>query len=202
MIYLDPKKLESRGIAPTDVVRALDEGNFIASPGSVYIGDNQIALDSNVLLAEVADFNDLPIRIGPDVQVLLKDIGHAEDAYYIQKSRVRVNGRRQVFVPVYRQSGASSLSVAEGVTTELPKIQKAETPEGTKLEFVMDQTESVRKAIDSLIHEGVIGDSGGGYDPALPRRLEDDDHRGDRAPAGGVVRDRRPVVERQHPSMS
>ena len=56
MIYLDPKKLESRGIAPTDVVRALDEGNFIASPGSVYIGDNQIALDSNVLLAEVADF--------------------------------------------------------------------------------------------------------------------------------------------------
>jgi multidrug efflux pump subunit AcrB len=157
MIYLDPKKMEIRGLAPTDVVRALDEGNFIASPGSVYIGDDQIALDTNVLLAEVEDFNDLPVRIGRDEQILLRDIGHAEDAYYIQKSRVRINGRRQVYVPVYRQQGASSLAVAGGVINELPKIEKTETPAGTKLEFVMDQTTAVRKAIDSLIHEGVIG---------------------------------------------
>src|SRR5262245_8760244 len=157
MIYLDPKKMEARGLAPTDVVRALDEGNFIASPGSVYVGNDQIALDTNVLLSEVEDFNDLPIKIGPDTQILLKDIGRAEDSYNIQKSRVRVNGRRQVYVPVYRQQGASSLAVAEGVKAELPKIEKFDVPEGTKLDFVMDQTTAVRKAIDSLIHEGVIG---------------------------------------------
>src|SRR5262245_11597083 len=157
MIYLDPKKMEARGLAPTDVVRALDEGNFIASPGSVYVGNDQIALDTNVLLSEVEDFNDLPIKIGPDTQILLKDIGRAEDSYNIQKSRVRVNGHRQVFVPVYRQQGASSLAVAEGVRRELPKIEKFDVPEGTKLDFVMDQTTAVRKAIDSLIHEGVIG---------------------------------------------
>ncbi|HEX3147753.1 MAG TPA: efflux RND transporter permease subunit [Gemmataceae bacterium] len=157
MIYLEPKKMEIRGLAPTDVVRALDEGNFIASPGSVYIGDDQIALDTNVLLPEVDDFNELPIRFGRDEQVLLRDIGHAEDAYYIQKSRVRINGRRQVYVPVYRQQKASSLAVAEGVQKELPIIEKTELPEGSKLEFVMDQTIAVRKAIDSLIHEGVIG---------------------------------------------
>jgi multidrug efflux pump subunit AcrB len=157
MIYLYPKELESRGLAPTDVVRALDEGNFIASPGSVYVGDNQIALDTNVLLSDVEDFNDLPIKIGPDVQIRLRDIGRAEDAYNIQKSRVRVNGRRQVYVPVYRQQGASSLAVAEGVQAELPKIEKFDVPEGTKLDFVMDQTTAVRKAIDSLIEEGIVG---------------------------------------------
>src|SRR5262249_20883071 len=157
MIYLDPKKMEARGLAPTDVVYALNEGNFITSPGSVYVGDDQIALDTNVMLSDVADFNDLPIRIGPDQQVLLKDIGHAEDAYNIQKSRVRVNGRRQVFVPVYRQAGASSLAVSEGVKAELPKFEKVDLPQGTKLAFVIDQTESVKKAINSLIHEGVIG---------------------------------------------
>src|SRR5262249_39053037 len=40
---------------------------------------------------------------------------------------------------------------------ELPKIEKADLPPATKLDFVIDQTESVRKAINSLIHEGVIG---------------------------------------------
>jgi multidrug efflux pump subunit AcrB len=157
MIYLDPEKMESRGLSPTDVVRALDEGNFIASPGSVYVGDSQIALDTNVLLSEVEDFGDLPIKIGPDTQIRLRDIGRAEDSYNIQKSRVRVNGRRQVYVPVYRQQGASSLAVAGGVHDELPRMEKADVPEGTKLEFVMDQTTAVRKAIDSLIDEGVVG---------------------------------------------
>jgi len=157
MIYLDPEKMEARGLSPTDVVRALDEGNFIASPGSVYVGDSQIALDTNVLLSEVEDFGDLPIKIGPDTQIRLRDIGRAEDSYNIQKSRVRVNGRRQVYVPVYRQQGASSLAVAGGVHDELPRMEKSDVPEGTKLEFVMDQTTAVRKAIDSLVEEGVVG---------------------------------------------
>src|SRR4051812_25799513 len=157
MVYLDPKKMEARGLSPTDVVRALEEGNFIASPGSVYVGESQIALDTNVLLAEVEDFNDLPIKIGPDTQIRLRDIGRAEDSYNIQKSRVRVNGRRQVYVPVYRQQGASSLAVAGGVHDGLPRMEKSDVPEGTKLEFVMDQTTAVRKAIDSLIEEGIVG---------------------------------------------
>ena len=59
------------------------------------------------------DLNDLPIRFEPGRQILLRDIGHAEDDAVIQKSRVRVNGRQQVFVPIYRQAGASSLAVAE-----------------------------------------------------------------------------------------
>src|SRR5262245_14588113 len=156
MVYLDPKKLEARGLAPVDVVRALDEGNFMATPGTAYFGDDQVALDTNVMIRDVEDFNEMPIRISPTQQVLLRDVGHAEDSNVIQKSRVRVNGRQQVYIPVYRQGGASSLAVTEGLQQELPTIQQ-ETPAGTKLDFVMDQTVSVRKAIDTLIHEGAVG---------------------------------------------
>jgi multidrug efflux pump subunit AcrB len=155
MIYLDPQKLEAYGLVPVDVVKALDEGNFMATPGSAYFGNDQVALDTNVMFGEVEEFNDLPLRFG-DSQIYLRDVGQAVDASVIQKSRVRINGRRQVYVPVYRQAGASSLAVAEGTKTELTEIEK-ELPEGSKLDFVIDQTESVKKAIDSLIHEGIIG---------------------------------------------
>ena len=155
MIYLDPQRLESYGLSPVDVVKALDEGNFMATPGSAYFGDDQVALDTNVMFREVEDFNDLPIRFG-DNQIYLRDVGTPVDASVIQKSRVRINGRRQVYVPVYRQAGASSLAVAEGTKAELAAIEK-ELPEGSKLDFVIDQTESVKKAIDSLVHEGIIG---------------------------------------------
>jgi multidrug efflux pump subunit AcrB len=156
MVYLDHQKLEARNLSPVDVVKALDQGNMMVSPGTAYIGDNQIALDTNAMARTVEDIGDLPIVFEPDRHILLRDVSTTLDDAVIQKSRVRVNGRQQVFVPIYRQQGASSLKVAEGVKSAIPEME-SELPEGSKLEFVIDQTEYVRKAIDSLVHEGIIG---------------------------------------------
>jgi len=156
MIYLDPKKLEARNLSAVDVVQALDRGNAMVSPGTAYFGENQVALDTNMMVRSVEDLNEMPIVFEPGRQVYLRDIGTAVDDAVIQKSRVRVNGKQQVFVPIYRQAGASSLAVADGVRESLPEMQ-AELPEGSKLDFVIDQSEYVRKSIESLIHEGIIG---------------------------------------------
>jgi len=156
MIYLDPKKLEARNLSAVDVVNALDRGNQMVSPGTAYFGDNQVSLDSNMMVRTVDELNDMPITFEPGRQILIRDVGEAVDDAVIQKSRVRVNGKQQVFVPIYRQSGSSSLDVADGVREAIPQME-AELPEGSKLEFVIDQSEYVRKAIESLLHEGVIG---------------------------------------------
>jgi multidrug efflux pump subunit AcrB len=156
MVYLDHQKLEARDLSPVDVVKALDQGNLMVSPGTAYIGDNQIALDTNAMSRTVEDIGDIPIVFDSERQILLRDVSTTLDDAVIQKSRVRVNGRQQVFVPIYRQQGASSLVVAEGVKRAIPEME-AELPEGSKLEFVIDQTEYVRIAIESLIHEGIIG---------------------------------------------
>jgi multidrug efflux pump subunit AcrB len=156
MVYLDHQKLEARNLSPVDVVRALDSGNMMVSPGTAYIGDSQIALDTNAMARTVDDLNDLPVVFDPNRHILLRDVALAQDDAVIQKSRVRVNGKQQVFVPIYRQQGASSLAVADGVKEAIPEME-SELPEGSKLEFVIDQSEYVRKAIDSLVHEGFIG---------------------------------------------
>ena len=156
MVYLDHQKLEARNLSPVDVVKALDQGNLMVSPGTAYIGDNQIALDTNAMSRTVEDIGDIPIVFEPGRHILLRDVSVTLDDAVIQKSRVRVNGKQQVFVPIYRQQGASSLKVAEGVKGAIPEME-SELPEGTKLDFVVDQTEYVRKAIDSLVHEGIIG---------------------------------------------
>jgi len=156
LVYLDPDRLMARDLSALDVVKALQEGNLMVTPGTAYFGDNQVLLDTNLMVNKVDELNDFPIRIAPDRSVYLRDIGHAEDTHAIQTSRVRINGKRQVFVPVYRQGGASSLAVANHVREALPEIQ-ARLPEGTKLDFVMDQSDYVRRSIHSLIEEGVVG---------------------------------------------
>jgi multidrug efflux pump subunit AcrB len=156
LVYLDPQKLRSRNLSPLDAVKALQEGNLMVTPGTAYFGDNQVLLDTNAMVSQVDDLNDLPVKITPKEHITLGDIGQALDSSAIQTSRVRINGKRQVFVPIYRQGGASSLAVAEGVKNEIKTIE-SRLPEGTKLNYVIDQSEYVRKSIHGLVEEGIIG---------------------------------------------
>src|SRR3984957_12033972 len=109
-----------------------------------------------MMVDKVKELNDLPIRTDPANSIYLRDIGSAEDSYAIQTSRVRIDGQRQVYVPIYRQQGASSLAVVNGVKDKIDYIIKR-CPPGTKLTLVMDQSIFVREAIHSLIEEGAIG---------------------------------------------
>jgi len=156
LVYLDPHKLQARNLSATDVIKALSEGNLMVSPGTAYFGDNQVLLDTNAMVAHVGELNEIPLRLPGGEIIELGDIGRAEDAAAIQTSRVRINGRQQVYVPVYRQGGASSLAVANSVRQEAPAIEQRVT-EGTNLEFVMDQSDYVRASIRSLLEEGAIG---------------------------------------------
>jgi multidrug efflux pump subunit AcrB len=163
LVYLDPQKLEAHHLSMLDVVKALKEGNMMITPGIAYFGNNQVLLDTNMMVNEVKELDDLPLRIDPHTSVYLRDVGHAEDSYAIQTSRVRIvspenkwEGARQVYVPIYRQMGASSLEVANGVKEKLKYIMDR-CPAGTKLDFVMDQSLFIEESIKSLINEGIVG---------------------------------------------
>ncbi|MBL8799330.1 MAG: efflux RND transporter permease subunit [Planctomycetia bacterium] len=156
MVYVRPDDMEARQMSPLDVVRALRNYNAMLTAGTAKFGDEEVQLDSNAMVRDVADLNELPIRAQGDRQVFLKDIGEARDASAIQTALVRINGKSQVYVPIYRQQGASSLTVVDSVKKELPLMQ-TRAPEGVELDVVMDQSVYVRQAIDALVHEAVLG---------------------------------------------
>ncbi len=156
MVYLDPARMEARNLTPMEIVGALRRGNLMTSPGTAYFGAEQMLLDNNAMVNRVEELNDLPITLGAGATVFLRDIGRAEDAAAIQTSRVRIDDRNEVFVPIYRQRGASSLSVVDGVRDYLAEMQ-ARLPKGTMLDLVMDQTVAVRSSLSSLAMEGITG---------------------------------------------
>ena len=156
MLYLDPEKMEARGLVPMDVVSALKKSNLMVSPGTLYLGAEQLLLDSNAMVERVEELNNLPIAFAGNRTIFLRDIGRAEDAAMIQTSRVRIDDKNEVFVPVYRQRGSSSLAVVDGVKNTIPEMQ-SKLPESTSLSLVMDQTVAVRSALAALFQEGAIG---------------------------------------------
>lgn len=160
MVYVDPRKLEARSLSQLDIVNALQQGNLLLAQGVAKFGPYEFQLDSNALVRPVADLNDFPIHTRAGNAVYLRDIGRAEDSFYIQTSLVRIDGRRTVYTPVFSRGGFSSISIVDGIREVIPDIQdsiKSDYGATVHLHPVMDQTFYVRKSLESLAHEGIVG---------------------------------------------
>ncbi len=158
LAYLDRDRLQAHGLAPTDVMHALDRFNLFIPAGGARFGKFEYALDSNAMYDTVERMGDVPVKTDAAGRtVFLKEVAAPKDAAAIQTNVVRVDGRRQVYIPVYRQSGYSTLSVVDSLKNNLPDMKERLTTPDVDLKVVMDQSVYVRKAIESLAEEGVLG---------------------------------------------
>ena len=157
LAYLDRDKLQARNLSPTDVMDALDRSNVFLPAGDAKLGGTDYALDSNSMYELIERMADIPVRADARGVVFLKDVALPKDSSLVQTSMVRVDGRRQVYVPVYRQQGASTLDVVNNLKANLPDMQERLTTPDVGLKVVFDQSVYVQQAIESLAEEGVLG---------------------------------------------
>lgn len=157
MLYLDRIKMQSRQLAPTDVMQSMDNYNIFLPTGSVKIGGLDYAIASNSMYDLVDQMEEIPLRNNFGNPSFLRDVADPDDSSFIQTNVVRVNGRRQVYVPVYRQRGASTLSVVDAIKKSLPEMQSRLSKSDVNLQLVMDQSVYVRSSISALVQEGMLG---------------------------------------------
>jgi multidrug efflux pump subunit AcrB len=157
MMYLDRVKLQSRHLSPLDVMKAVDEYNVFLPAGSAKFGTTDYAIDSNSMFDLVERMEEIPLRNEHGNAAFLRDVATPKDANFIQTNVVRVNGKRQVYIPVFRQLGASTLQVVDTLKGALDTMSTRLTRPGIDLKVVMDQSVYVRHSIESLVEEGVLG---------------------------------------------
>ena len=159
LAYLDREKMQARNLSPVDVLDAIEKYNIFLPAGDAKLGWTDYALDSNSMYELVDRMGEIPIKTDPltGKVVFLRDVAIPKDASLVQTNIVRVDGRRQVYVPVYRQQGASTLSVVNNLRSGLPDMKAKLTTPDVDLKLVMDQSVYVESAIDSLAEEGILG---------------------------------------------
>src|SRR6266853_1428276 len=123
LAYLDRARLQGRDLSPVDVMRALDDYNIFLPTGSAKFGDTDYAIDSNSMYALVEKMGEIPLRTEPGNATFLRDVATPLDSAFIQTNVVRVNGQRQVYIPVYRQLGTSTLDVVNNLKKSVPDMQ-------------------------------------------------------------------------------
>ncbi len=154
--YVDRDQLQARNLAPMDVIRAIQRENTMIPTGSAKLGDLDYQVNSNGMVARVGELNDIPVKLEGGAPVFVRDVADTRDSAAIQTNVVRVNGRRQVYIPIYRQPGANTIQIVEGIRATLEPI-RARLPIGVELGIIFDQSVYVRESIRNLEYEALLG---------------------------------------------
>ena len=156
MVYVDPLKLEAHQLSVMDVVRSVNEANLILPAGDVKIGPFDYNIYANNQINAMKDIDLVPLKTTGEASVLVADVGKAQDASQIQYNKVRINSQPSVYVPVLRQGGeANTIAVVNGVKRAMSRL--LDVPKQLVTQVVFDQSVFVRNAIETLVHEGLIG---------------------------------------------
>jgi HAE1 family hydrophobic/amphiphilic exporter-1 len=156
MVYVDPERLQAYQMSPMDVVRAVNNANLILPSGDVKIGPYDYTIFTNSQFRNIPDINRIPVKSVGRSLVTVGDLGHAEDANQIQNNIVRVDGQQSAYLPVMKQGGdTNTIAVVDGVKAVVGQL--LDVPAQLRADVVFDQSLFVKRAIETLLHEGGIG---------------------------------------------
>lgn len=155
-IYVDPSKLEALGISQTQVNDAIKENTTMIPSGIAEIGSINYGIDAKGMIIDIEDFNDIVVTYKNGKPIYIKDIGVAADASVIQTNIARVDGKEQVYLPIFKRPGANTIESVEAVKAAIPDL-KQRMPDDVNLNVIFDQSSYVRNAISGLSYAGLGG---------------------------------------------
>lgn len=164
-IWLDPNKLLSYKLVPTDVVAAIEAQNAQVSAGQLgatpSVPGQQLnaTITSQTLLQTPEEFGAILLRSTPDgASVRLRDVARIEMGSESYNVIARYNGKPAAGMGFKLATGANALSTAEAIKKQIQVMEPA-FPQGMKAVIAFDTTPfvevSIRGVVTTLI-EAVI----------------------------------------------
>jgi CzcA family heavy metal efflux pump len=154
-VDLDLPKLQAYGLAPTDIVNAVNAQNLILPTGTVKFGPLEYNVEMNGTPQTIAELNDLPVKTSNSSTLYMRDVAHIRDGFAPQTNIVRQDGNRGALMSIYKNGNASTLQIVAGIKNIVAQAAQALPPE-LKVTALFDQSLFVRASINGVVREGLI----------------------------------------------
>jgi HAE1 family hydrophobic/amphiphilic exporter-1 len=155
-IWVDADRLAAYGLPVTAVRDAIVQQNTSIPAGNVTRQGEERTLRTIGRLTDAKAFEQLVVANIGGNPIRLRDIGHAEDGSYEQRSLARLNGKPTVVLELIRQSGANTVATIEAAKAALARISQT-LPSDLKLEILRDQTRFIYAALHEINLHLVLG---------------------------------------------
>jgi CzcA family heavy metal efflux pump len=154
-VNMDQATMQSKGIAPSDILNTLLQQNVVMPSGTIKVGQSEYDVRTNGAPRTLKDLANLPMKQVNGTTIYLRDVATVSNGFQFQTNIVRQDGHRGVLISIVKGGAASTLSVVEGIRKLLPRIATTVPPE-LKMMPLADQSVFVRGAIEGVVREAII----------------------------------------------
>ncbi len=152
-VWLDPVKLASFGMVPSDVESAITDNSFEASPGR--LGEEsdapmQFVLSYKGKLNKPEEFERIVLKSKTDGSILrLKDVARIEFGISTYASDSYTDGEPSVIMAVVQASGSNANDIAIEVEKALARFQK-DVPDGIHYDIIQNMKDRLDASISQM----------------------------------------------------
>jgi HAE1 family hydrophobic/amphiphilic exporter-1 len=148
-VQIDPAKLVAKGLSMEDV-RSQIAITTVDSPKGNIDGDRRsYTIYANDQLLDSKDWNDVIIAYRNGGPLRIRDIGQAVTGPEDAKQAAWANGKRGVFLVIYKQPGANVIETVDKIKSLLPRLVAA-IPPAIKIDVISDRTTTIRAAVEDV----------------------------------------------------
>jgi hydrophobic/amphiphilic exporter-1 (mainly G- bacteria), HAE1 family len=155
-IWLDPDKMQARGLVPQDVIDALHQqseqvtAGQIGAPPAPSGQTFQYTLNVAGKLSDPGEFADVIVKTGRAGEVTrLRDVGRVELGSQTYAQVFTLDGKPAAGLAIYQAPGANALDVAHAVREKMAVLAR-EFPQGLTHSIPFDTTTFVEQSIHEV----------------------------------------------------
>ncbi|MBR1204860.1 MULTISPECIES: efflux RND transporter permease subunit [unclassified Bradyrhizobium] len=165
-VWLDPNKLQARGLMPQDVIQAIQQQSQQVTAGQVGAPPApqgqafQYTLNVNGRLDDASQFENIIVKTGNVGDVTrVRDLGSVELGAQTYSQVFSLNQKPATGIGVFLSPGANALQVEKEVQKKVAQLAK-QFPQDIKYDTPFDTTKFVQASIDevyrTLIEAGLL----------------------------------------------
>ncbi len=157
-IELDPLRLNSYGLTPLDVVRAIRVRHRNVSAGPIRAGGKEELIRVEGEFESVREIEELVILTSPDGSVVkLGDLGSVTMGYgEADFFTTTLDGKLALTLAVYRRKKGNVVKVVDELNVLIERF-KEHAPESLLIAIVYDSAREIRDRVRILVNNGLIG---------------------------------------------
>src|SRR5437762_1246207 len=122
VVELNPDLMREKGISILDVERAVRSNHLVTPSGNLRVGQLDYNVFTNSMFKSPRDMQDIVVKAVGGVPIHVKDVGEVRDAAQIRLKAAHVNGKRSVYIDVFKTPGANTVDAVQALRAQIPKL--------------------------------------------------------------------------------
>lgn len=155
-VWIDRARLESQGLAVTEVVGALAASNLKLPGGRLTSATTEFTVQVDGELQSIDEIGNLLVRQIDGRGVRIKDVARVEDAFEERRSSALLSGNSAVTLVVRKQSGTNTVAVGDTVKERLAELTEG-FPKGWTVFVAIDSTTFTKTLVEHVKFDLVFG---------------------------------------------